>query len=53
MIEKTETQKNILRGPAGECVKCKNYDYENVHFKTECYECKRFYPDMFELRDGE
>ena len=33
---------------AGECTKCVHYDYDAATFTVECYECKRYYSDMFE-----
>jgi len=49
--EPMKAEKTTLRLLAGECIKCENYDYEKLHFKTECYGCNRFYPDLFTPRE--
>ena len=37
---------------AGECTRCVYYDYEEAKFTVNCYQCNRYWGDMFEDRDG-
>ena len=34
-----------------ECLKCINFDTINDLFTIECYECKRYYADKFEVKN--
>ena len=48
---KRYAQIKLVKAKYGQCYKCINFDKDKLKYGFNCYECKRFFSDLFQLEE--